>query len=345
MYPRDQVVVISPTSGARLLEIPFKNIRRMGNLDAYNTDLVWFETCNQHHKADQFHFFVVRSGLQTTHIILKELKTATECATGHLLIMEESNGIELSFISRQHYGCPDFPPATRNRVLHSSLRLFSQTIAASSLSQRERRVSEPVKPLRNCESSICFSLEEFASKKQRRGTCLSSTVHPLMHSRRPTNITLDRFRSNGSYSSSSHLSGSGSGELSDSGVLNDVFDRGSITSSILSHTSSHTSREHTPVHVKSTQENTAPSPSASSPSATSPHAPTVPPRSRVSLQHEQGSFRPDNWHTHTHTLAVCLSGCMYEWCIESSAVCVILLRVCVCVICLLLCTCVCLCGW
>ena len=260
----------------------------MGNMDAYNTDLVWFETCSQHHKADQFHFFVVRAGLQTTHLILKELKTATECATGNLLITEESNGIELSFISRQHYGCPDFSPATRNSVLHSSLRFFSQSIAiSSSTSERERRVSEPVKPLRNCESTNCLSLDEFASNKQRRGTCLSSTVHPLMNSRRPTAITLDHFRSNGSYSSSSHLSGSGSGDLSDSGVLNDVFDRSSLNSSILSHHSSHASREHTPVHVKSTVSEVNHTPSSSS-----PHAPTVPPRSRVSLQHEQGSFVP-----------------------------------------------------
>ena len=284
LYPRDQVVVISPTSGSRLLEVPFKSIRRLGNMDAYNTDLVWFETCNSHHKADQFHFFVVRSGLQTTHQILRELKTATECATGHLLITEESNGIELSFISRQHYGCPDFPPSTRNSVLHSSLRLFSQTIATSLMSGRERRSSEPMKPLRNCESTTCLSLEEFASTKQRRGT--SATVHPLMTSRRPTAITLDRFRSNGSYSSSSHLSGSGSGDLSDSGVLNDVFDRGSISSSIMSHHSSH-SREHTPVHARHTPEKQTSLPS-------SPHAPTVPPRSRVSLQHEQGSFTPNN---------------------------------------------------
>ena len=282
LYPRDQVVVISPTTGSRLLEIPFKSIRRMGNMDAYSTDVVWFETCNAHHKADQFYFFVVNAGLQTTHQILRELKTATECATGHLLITEESNGIELSFISRQHYGCPDFPPSARNNVLHSSLRIFSQTIGASSvMSERERRVSEPMKPVRNCESTTCLSLEEFASTKQRRGT--SATVHPLMMSRRPTAITLDRFRSNGSYSSSSHLSGSGSGDLSDSGVLNDVFDRGSISSSVLSHHSTQ-SPQHTPVHAKSMPEK----------QTSAPHAPTVPPRSRVSLQHEQGSFKPDN---------------------------------------------------
>lgn len=296
LFPRDQVVVLSPTNGSRLLEIPFKSIRRMGNMDAYNTDLVWFETCSPQHKADKFHFFVVRAGLQTTHQILRELKTATECATGHLLITEETNGIELSFISRQHYGCSDFPPSSRNSVLHSSLRLFSQAIAASSLSSndRDRRSSEPMKTLRNCDSTNCLSLDEFSttSNKPRRATTRSATVHPLMTTRRPTAVTLDRFRSNSSYSSSSHLSGSGSGDLSDSGGPNDVFDRGSIASSIHSHSSSgHGSREQTPVHSKSSTPDKTPRTSTSS--SSSPYAPTVPPRSRVSLQQEQGSFKPD----------------------------------------------------
>lgn len=292
LFPRDQVVVLSPCTGARLLEIPFKDIRRMGNLDAYSTDIVWFETCNKNHKAGSFHFFVVRSGLQTTHNILRELKASTECATGNLLITEESNGLELSFISRQHYGCADFPTSTRNGILHSSLRFFSQNISIGPTP--ERRCSEPVKPLRNCESQTCLSLEEFASVKQRRG--MSTTVHPLMTSRRPTAIMLDRFRSIGSYSSSSHLSGSGSGELSDTGILNDVFDRGSGVS-ILSHSSSHTSSEHTPVHSsRQTPVHTSrqtPVHVKSSDTATSPTAPTVPPRSRISLQQEQGSFVPD----------------------------------------------------
>ena len=268
------MVVLSPCTGVRLLEIPFKHIRRMGNMDAYNIDLIWFETCTQHHKPDQFHFFLVPSGLQTAHIILRELKASTECATGHLLISEESNGVELSFISRHHYGCLDFPTSTRNSILHSSLRIFSQSLSlgGSMSTARERRASVPMKILRNCESTTCLSLEEFANNKQR---------HPLMTSRRPTAVTLDHFRSNGSYSSSSHLSGSGSGDFSDSGVLNDVFDRNSITS-ILSQSSGHASHEHTPVHAKSTPE-----------TPSSPQAPTVPPRSRISLQQEQGSFVPD----------------------------------------------------
>ena len=292
LFPRDQVVVLSPCTGARLLEIPFKDIRRMGNLDTYSTDIIWFETCNQHHKPDNFHFFVVRSGLQTTHHILRELKTSTECATGNILITEETNGLELSFISRQHYGCVDFSTSTRNSILHSSLRYFSHTVSIGPTP--ERRSSEPFKPLRNCESTTCLSLEEFASVKQRRG--MSTTVHPLMTARRPTAITLDRFRSNGSYSSSSHLSGSGSGELSDTGILNDVFDGGSGVS-ILSHSSSHTSSEHTPVHSnKHTPVHTnrhTPVHMKSPDTASSPAAPTVPPRSRISLQHEQGSFVPD----------------------------------------------------
>lgn len=276
LSPREQVVVLSPSSGVRLLEIPFKNIRRMGNMDAYNTDVIWFETCNQHHKPEQFHFFVVQSGVQATHLILRELKTATECATGNLLITEESNGLELSFISRHHYGCLDFPTSTRNSVLHSSLRFFSQSII-SSLSVRERRASEPMKPLRNCESTTCLPLDEFAFTKQRRG--MSTTVHPLMTSRRPTAVTLDHFHSNGSYSSSSRHSGSGSGELSDSGVLSDVFDGGS-GSSILSQSSCNGSGSRDYIPVKS-------------PYNSSPYAPAVPPRSRISLQHDQGSLRPE----------------------------------------------------
>lgn len=269
LVPREQVVVLSPCTGSRLLEIPFKHIRRMGNMDVYNTDLIWFETCSQHHKPEEFYFFVVPSGIQVTHIILRELKMATECATGTLLITEESNGLELSFISRQHYGCVEYPPATRNNVLHSSLRFFSQSALTKTqtFSMKSRRVSEPMKPLRNCDSTTCLSLEEFSLTKKRRGT---AHIHPLMHSRRPT-ITLDHFR--GSYSSSSRHSGSGSGELSDSGVLSDVFDAGS-GSSILSQNSGTCSREQTP-----------------STPTTSPYAPTVPPRSRISLEHERETFK------------------------------------------------------
>ena len=275
LYPRDQVVVISPSTGIRLLEVPFKNIRRMGNMDAYNTDLVWFETCSQHHKPDQFYFFVVPSGIQTTHIILREIKTATECATGSLLITEESNGLELSFISRQHYGCGDFALVTRNNILHSSLRFFSHASLKNGLLGKERRLSEPMKPLRNCESTTCLTLDEFATTKQRRGT--STAVHPLMTSRRPTGITLDHYRSNGSYSSSSRLSGSGSGDLSDSGVLSDVFDGGSGSS--------------TPSQISysGAEQTSMKSPDTSS--SSSPYAPTVPPRSRISLQHERETFR------------------------------------------------------
>lgn len=146
--------------------------------------------------------------------------------------------------------------------IHSSLRFFSQTALTTkrTFSMKNRRVSEPVKTLRNCDSTTCLSLEEFSLTKQRRGT---AHIHPLMTSRRPT-LTLDRFR--GSYSSSSRHSGSGSGELSDSGVLSDVFDGGS-GSSILSQNSS---REQTP-----------------STPTTSPNAPTVPPRSLISLEHER----------------------------------------------------------
>ena len=269
---RDQVVVISPSSGSKLLEIPYRNVRRMGNMDVYSSDLIWFETCSKGHNPDEFHFFIVPSGFQTTHHILRELKTATECATGVLLITEETNGLEMSFISRNHYGCHEFPSTQRNKALQNGLRLFTHSPSAALLD--DRRASEPPRLQRNGENAPCLSLEDFALNKQRRQT--SNCIHPLMNSRRRPGVTLDQFRSNSSFSSTSHLSGSGSGELSDSGGMSDVFEGGS-GSSIPSQLGSSSSSEQTPARSSDYSD-----------------PPQVPPRSRISLQHDRESFTLEN---------------------------------------------------
>lgn len=240
-------------------------------MDVYSSDLIWFETCSKGHNPDQFHFFIVPSGFQTTHHILRELKTATECATGILLITEEANGLEMSFISRNHYGCHEFPSTQRNKALQNGLRLLTHTSSSALLD--ERRSSEPPKLQRNGESSPGLSLEDFALNKQRRQT--SNCIHPLMNSRRRPGVTLDQFRSNGSFSSTSHLSGSGSGELSDSGGMSDVFEGGS-GSSIPSQ-----------LGYSSSEQAPARSSDYSDP-------PQVPPRSRISLQHDRETFTLEN---------------------------------------------------
>ena len=266
---RDHVVVIAPTTGSKLLEISYKQIRRMGNMDVCSSDIIWFEMCGKGHEPDQFHFFIVPSGLQTTHLVLRELKMATECATGALFITEESNGIDLSFISRSHYGCPEFPLAVRNKSLQSGFRLITHT----SIFAEERRSSK-TKLQHTFDSTPNLSLEDFSHVKQRRLT--NQCVHPLMTSRRHNGIALDQFRSNGSYSSSSHLSGSrsGSGELSDSGVINDVFDGGSTTSIPLP--LGYSNADHLPSTRPADYSNSSP--------------PQVPPRSQVSLQHDREAF-------------------------------------------------------
>ena len=238
-------------------------------MDICSSDLIWFETCGKGHEPDEFHFFIVASGLQTAHLVLRELKMATECATGALLITEESNGIDLSFISRSHYGCPEFPLTIRNKSLQSDLRLITHM----PIFAEERRTSK-TKLQRTFDSTPNLSLEDFAHTKQRRLT--NQSAHPLMTSRRHNGIPLDHFHSNGSYSSSSHLSGSrsGSGELSDSGVINDVFDGGSATS--IPTPLGYSSADHVPSARPADYPNSSP--------------PQVPPRSRVSLQQEREVF-------------------------------------------------------
>lgn len=255
---RDQVTVMSPTTGAKLLEIPFKKIRRMGNMEIYSTAMIWFETCDLRHKPEQFHFCIVPSGIQTTHLILRELKTATECATGVLLITEESNGLELSFISRQHYGCPEYPLSTRNNVLQSGLRFFSHI--SLTVVVDDRRSSEPV------HHEQIATLEDFATKNRRQTTAALQPHAPKwMHS---NGMRLDKYRSNSSCSSS-HCSGSGSGELSDPGVMNDVFE-GSASSMPY------------PIGYNSGSDSTLGKSSDPGP-MTSRRPPLVPPRSQISL--------------------------------------------------------------
>ncbi len=189
------------------MEIPYGFIRRIGLQNMYGADVVCFETCKKS-MPDQIYFFTVPSGNHVARLITLELKTATECCTGTLLIREDVTNSELSFISRKHYGCQEFPVNTRGRVLDFGLgkllptwRSFtalpprtpprpqlppsassSTSIhVASSSNPRQRRISEPIVRLSDTASSPnSISLDEWSTLRGHR------KPHPLLLTRRPT---------------------------------------------------------------------------------------------------------------------------------------------------------------
>lgn len=210
------ITVVSPSVGSTLMDVNLTEVRRVGSLYTHNTDIVWFETCRSCKTStqgvDQFLFVIVPSGTATAQALTKEIKVTIERATGVFLILEESNQVEMAFVSRSHYGCACFPVMSRNRILMGGLtecldkRLIKYKRASEPILnggaipegvvtphvdlQQYRRPSETF-------SNVGLSLEEYVTQPHRRGTissCSPTTPHPprQMLSRGPT--SLDRFR-------------------------------------------------------------------------------------------------------------------------------------------------------
>ncbi|KAL5496205.1 hypothetical protein EMCRGX_G012443 [Ephydatia muelleri] len=117
------VMVLSPDGSTIIVQIAYRTIRRLGCMLHAGVDVVWFETCKDPH-PDEFVFCVVPSGTEMAQHIIRELKVSIEQHTGVFLILEEAesqDSIDISFISRDHYGCEEFSSDTRARILRSGL--------------------------------------------------------------------------------------------------------------------------------------------------------------------------------------------------------------------------------
>lgn len=300
------VTAIVPSTSATLINIPFEKIRRLGCLETYGHDVIWFETCHNS-LPDKFFFFTVPSGVEAAQQIIRDLKTSIECYTSTLLIMEDCCDMELSFISREHYGCREFSSLARNRILQSGLMQLPPSWRAMTHSQeRFRRDSDPASTLMRAMSCDLgspavagVSLEEWAANKGRRKMSITSSRGPPSLSRRPT---LDQFRQNStsSFDRSSNLDLS-EGHFSDS-IGSDVFEpattaprsnspqRLSQQNSVSSQSSSMSS--HAPYSPAIMEESSnfvfedGSPPARRALTFTSHTAPVVPPRSVVSLRQD-----------------------------------------------------------
>ena len=289
-----QITVVAPSTGKSVLEIPYMSIRRMGCMDNQGIIVIWFETC-KNSLPDNFTFFTIPSGIEVGHAIIHEMKASIECSTGILLIMEDAGELDISFISKEHYGCQEFSAKVRGQILQASLRQRPTVWRPFMRDERVRRVSEPA--LRVNEVSSGVSLEDWASSKGRRLT--STSGHPLTLTRKHTLEQLRR----PSTSSSEHGSASleiPDGQGSDSGFNSDVFEppAGSPTrkhshrSSLSSHDGSGSSLPYSPTIA---EDEILEDPFER---ATPPYiplhrssAPHVPPRSIISLQQVTYSTR------------------------------------------------------
>lgn len=179
------VTAVVPSTGFVLVEIMFNEVRRLGCSDTYGTNIIWFETCKQS-VADNFYFFTVPSGRETAQEIVREFKAAIECYTSVLLIMEDCNGSELSFISRDHYGCPQFPGLSRKVIIQTGLSQLPPIWQTYLMHERLRRESASVSRRNSLDhaSGGSLSLDEWVAMKGRRKS--SSVKSSISLTRRPT---------------------------------------------------------------------------------------------------------------------------------------------------------------
>lgn len=158
--------VVNPSSDDTILEVAYAAIRRMGRLQLSGNTVVWFETC-KHPTPDQLFLLHHSAGEEALAALMQELKSAVECGTGSLMIMESSGEGSASFISRRHYGCEEFPLGDRQHILATSTRplpLVSRRAQQKGEEPVTRRVSEPA--LRVGPASLGISLEEIASGRK-----------------------------------------------------------------------------------------------------------------------------------------------------------------------------------
>ena len=127
------VKVVSPSTGQSVMEIPFQQIRRFGCQVYLDSDIVWFETCGCKGMQQQFYFFVVASGIEKALSITHALKNNIGHTTRALLIQEEGDETmcQYCYISRTHYGCPEYSAFARDRVLNASLMHLAASTSAS----------------------------------------------------------------------------------------------------------------------------------------------------------------------------------------------------------------------
>ena len=284
---RGSISIISPSDSHSLVEVPLRDIRRVGSILINNRDILWIETCRScknSSELDQFIFFVISSGGYARQSLVRELKIMTEKATGAFLILEETNPTEMAYISRTHYGCPSFPVMARNRILYGGLIPSGATVHCLTAADVLRRPSEPI-------MNLGVSLEEIATKPSRRGTIGSSptTPHPPgrpVLSRGPT--SLDRFRKPSLTSMSSVNSTDGGSEEVHTPLSDGVFDppvlsplkrKLSQKDSLSSHGSSTGSQP-----IPEDEEISLSSSRRLSKSRPDLHRPNVPPRSPASLK-------------------------------------------------------------
>ena len=283
------VTAVTPSTGSILLEIPFDEVRRLGSMDVYGTDIIWFETC-KYSVADNFYFFTVPSGRDTAQQVVRDFKAAIECYTSVLLIMEDSTESELSFISRDHYGCPQFPGMSRNTIIHTGLRQLPASWQTFIMHERMRRESESSPQARSSSmdqaSSGGMSLDEWVVAKGRRKT--ASMKGPPSLSRRPT---LDRFVRQASTTSCDRDHGSPMTELS-AGHFSDsceVFDPPTSHPITPSHSLHGSPRQRKP---SLSHQNSTSSLTTSTPSANTPRQRKLSYQSSVSSHSSTGSFSP-----------------------------------------------------
>lgn len=194
------VTIMLPSTSETLLSIQYGDIRRLGYTDSYNADIVWFETCKKS-EADRFFFIVVPSGMATAKQIVQELKAVIQSFTSSILILEDSTGVDLSYIAREHYGCSEYSAEHRALVLHTAMcRLPSgygrfYMGADRALTRKDSLPTSSAQPDSSGTSgSSGMSLEEFGRRKSNK----TIKGPPSSLARRPT---LDKFVRQNSQSS------------------------------------------------------------------------------------------------------------------------------------------------
>ena len=278
------ITVIAPSTGNNIMEIAYKKIRRLGTLYTHGTDVLWFETC-QNSTAEEFRFFIIASGGEVAHhIVTQELKTAIECCTGSLLILEETVRTEIAYISREHYGCQEFPQAARIRMLQTGLRSLPSIWRPFNFEHKERRrrISEPAVRVATTPNGG-ISLEEVAINQVRR-----RTEAMLLPFNQPKKQTLGQL-----YQASLSSSSQNSLDMADNSDPGDVFDSSphppalrqlsQSSNSSYSQDGSGASLPYSPTIAKEDPFDIFENDHSAS-DVRRPSAPIVPPRSLVSLQ-------------------------------------------------------------
>lgn len=145
-----EVSILNPSNSEALLTIQYSEVRRLGYMDNYNNDIIWFETC-KNSMSDRFFFFVISSGVDVAKQIVQELKSTIQSQTSSLLILEDSSGLDLSYIAKEHYGCSEFSVDSRAQILQTGLRhlphawrRFMPTTTTTTTTPIERQRSESI---------------------------------------------------------------------------------------------------------------------------------------------------------------------------------------------------------